>query len=79
MLQAEKEAIKSFLDWFEKHVNQLQQSGDPRVTDELVALANGPSKWCQRYKIFDAEHAIGDNDEVRVRIDVDAQDFEECL
>ncbi|KAB2627923.1 hypothetical protein D8674_032718 [Pyrus ussuriensis x Pyrus communis] len=52
MLQAEKEAIKSFPDWFEKHVNQLQQSGDPRATDDLVALANGPSKWCRRYKIF---------------------------
>ncbi|XP_068338900.1 uncharacterized protein [Pyrus communis] len=27
----------------------------------------------------DVEHATGDNDEVRVRIDVDAQDFEDCL
>ncbi|XP_028949266.2 uncharacterized protein [Malus domestica] len=36
----------------EKIVNQLQQLGDPRATDDLVALANGPSKWCQRYKIF---------------------------
>ena len=30
----------------------MQQSGDPRATDDLVALANGPSKWCRRYKIF---------------------------
>ncbi|KAM0970837.1 hypothetical protein ACFX15_018262 [Malus domestica] len=52
VLQAKKEAIKSFPYWFEKHVNQLQQLGDPRATDDLVALANGPSKWCQRYKIF---------------------------
>ncbi|KAB2599520.1 hypothetical protein D8674_009791 [Pyrus ussuriensis x Pyrus communis] len=73
-------------------VNQLQQSGDPRVTDNFVALVNGPSKWCQRYKIFvyyygvltdvfeikyhmehtlDVEHATGDNDEVRVRSNVD--------
>ncbi|KAB2606496.1 hypothetical protein D8674_006213 [Pyrus ussuriensis x Pyrus communis] len=52
ILQAKKEAIKSFPYWFEKHVNQLQQSGDPRAIDDLVALANGPSKWCQRYKIF---------------------------
>ncbi|CAN6688834.1 unnamed protein product [Malus baccata var. baccata] len=52
MLEAEKEAIKSFPDWFENHVNQLQQSGDPSATDDLVALANGPRKWCRRYKIF---------------------------
>ncbi|KAM2978995.1 hypothetical protein FF2_015726 [Malus domestica] len=64
MLEAEKEAIKSFPDWFENHVNQLQQSGDPSATDDLVALANGPSKWCRRYKTFDVEHATGDNDEV---------------
>ncbi|KAM1999937.1 hypothetical protein ACFX16_007301 [Malus domestica] len=25
MLEAKKEAIKSFPDWFENHVNQLQQ------------------------------------------------------
>ncbi|CAN6541927.1 unnamed protein product [Malus baccata var. baccata] len=52
MLQAEKKAIKSFPYWFEKHVNQLQQLGDPRATNDLVALTNGSSKWCQRYKIF---------------------------
>ncbi|KAB2603372.1 hypothetical protein D8674_004377 [Pyrus ussuriensis x Pyrus communis] len=38
--------IKSFPYWFEKHVS------DRRATDDLVALANGPSKWCRRYKIF---------------------------
>ncbi|CAN6553989.1 unnamed protein product [Malus baccata var. baccata] len=52
---------------------------DPSATDDLVALANGPRKWCRRYKIFDVEHATGDNDEVRVRINVNAQDFEEFL
>ncbi|PRQ50738.1 hypothetical protein RchiOBHm_Chr2g0136591 [Rosa chinensis] len=30
----------------------MHNEGDPRVTEDLLALANGPSKWCSRYKSY---------------------------
>ncbi|CAN6676656.1 unnamed protein product [Malus baccata var. baccata] len=55
---------------------------------EALILAYARKKWIPSYKYFktsaymgalkDVEHATGDNDEVRVSSDVDAQDFEEC-
>lgn len=35
-----------------EQVNDLQLKGDPIATDDLIALANGPSKWCVRYKRY---------------------------
>lgn len=33
-------------------VNESRKSGDARATDDLLALAKGPSRWCVRYKKY---------------------------